>query len=130
MNIVMTGGTGFVGKHLTQALSQLGNQVVNIDRYDLNTGADSLVKLMSGADVVINLAGAPIDQRWTPACKHEIFSSRVDTTQQLVKAMAEVETPPKMFISTSAIGAFDSKGWYSESDPPNASDFLGQLSKQ
>jgi len=54
MNIVMTGGTGFVGKHLTQALSQLGNQVVNIDRYDLNTGADSLVKLMSGADVVIN----------------------------------------------------------------------------
>ena len=130
MKIVMTGGTGFVGKHLTRALSQLGNQVVNIGRSDLKPGADSLVKLMSGADVVINLAGAPINRRWTPAYKREIFSSRVETTQRLVKAMAEIDTPPKIFISTSAIGAFDSKGRYSESDPPNASDFLGRLSKQ
>lgn len=43
MKIVMTGGTGFVGKHLTRALSQLGNQVVNIGRYDLKPGADDLV---------------------------------------------------------------------------------------
>lgn len=130
MKIVMTGGTGFVGKHLTRALSQLGNQVVNIGRSDLKPGADSLVKLMSGADVVINLAGAPINRRWTPAYKREIFSSRVETTQRLVKAMAEIDAPPKIFISTSAIGAFDSKGRYSESDPPNATDFLGGLSKQ
>lgn len=130
MKIVMTGGTGFVGKHLAQALGQLGNQVVNIGRSDLKPGADSLVKLMSGADVVINLAGAPINRRWTPAYKREIFSSRVETTQRLVKAMAEIDTPPKVFISTSAIGAFDSKGRYSESDPANASDFLGRLSKK
>jgi len=130
MKIVMTGGTGFVGKHLTQALRKLGNQVIYIGRSDLKPGEKSLVKLMSGANVVINLAGAPINRRWTPAYKREIFTSRVETTQRLVKAMAELDTPPEIFISTSAIGAFDSKGLYSESDPPNARDFLGDLSKQ
>ena len=130
MKIVMTGGTGFVGKHLIRALSQLGNQVVNIGRSDLKPDANRLVDLMAGADVVINLAGAPINRRWTPAYKDEIFSSRVETTQQLVKAMTEIDTPPKIFISTSAIGAFDSKGRYSESNSANASDFLGRLSKQ
>ena len=59
MKTVMTGGTGFVGKHLDHALRLQGHDVMNLRRSDLALGADSVAKLMSGADTVINLAGAP-----------------------------------------------------------------------
>ena len=59
MKTVTTGGTGFVGKHLDHALRLQGHDVVNLRRSDLALGAESLAELMSGADTVINLAGAP-----------------------------------------------------------------------
>ena len=129
MKIAMTGGTGFVGKHLNRMLQKQGHEVINIGRSDLSRGAGNLAHLMAGTDVVINLAGAPINRRWTAAYKQEIVSSRVGTTQQLVQAMASMVTPPQLFISTSAIGAFDSSGRYTESDTSNALDFLGGLSR-
>jgi hypothetical protein len=83
---------------------------------------------LSGCELVINLAGAPINRRWTPAYKKEIRSSRIDTTRALVSAMARLEERPGTLISASGIGAFDSARRYSEADLPNATDFLGQLS--
>jgi len=128
MKVAMTGGTGFVGSHLDLALRSQGHEVVKLGRSDIRSDADALARCLSGADAVINLAGAPINRRWTPAYKQVIVSSRVDTTRRLVEAMDRMDTPPQVFISTSAIGAFDDRGLYKESDPPNATDFLGRLS--
>jgi len=128
MKIVITGGTGFIGSHLCRSLRKQGHDVLKLGRSDLSGDAERLADRISGADAVLNLAGAPINKRWTFAYKQEIVSSRVDTTRRLVQAMAKAPARPKVLISTSAIGAFDSRGRYSESDPPNAKDFLGRLS--
>lgn len=129
MKIAITGSTGFIGKHLLSSLTERGHQVVQIGRRELSQDAESLASYITGSDVVINLAGAPINKRWTSAYKQEIVSSRLDTTRLLVDAMRLLPHPPATFISTSAIGAFSSQGQYTETDIPNATDFLGQLSK-
>ena len=128
MKIAMTGGTGFVGSHLGRVLRSQGHEVLKLRRSDIGLDAVNLADHLSGSDAVINLAGAPINKRWTAAYKRMIVSSRVDTTRRLVEAMAKMDTLPQVFISTSAIGAFDDRGMYTESDPSNATDFLGQLS--
>jgi uncharacterized protein (TIGR01777 family) len=129
MKIAVTGSTGFVGKHLLAALRQWGARVIPMGRRDLSRSAEELAHKLRGCDAVVNLAGAPISKRWTAAHKQEMVASRLDTTALLVEAMGHLDERPELFISTSAIGAFDSQGEYRESDPPNASDFLGELSK-
>lgn len=129
MKIVMTGSTGFVGGHVRRRLEKEGHEVVRIGRQQLSGDMDSLAYSMVGANALINLAGAPINRRWTAAYKREIYSSRIETTRRLVDAMATMNTPPSLFVSTSAIGAFSPDGRYTESDPANASDFLGRLSQ-
>jgi uncharacterized protein (TIGR01777 family) len=128
MRVAITGATGFVGTHLVSALSRQGDEVVPIGRAELRGDSRQLAELLSGCEFVINLAGAPINRRWTPAYKKEIRSSRIDTTRALVSAMARLEERPGTLISASGIGAFDSARRYSEADLPNATDFLGQLS--
>jgi uncharacterized protein (TIGR01777 family) len=128
MRVAITGATGFVGTHLVSALSRQGDEVVPIGRAELRGDSRQLAELLSGCVFVINLAGAPINRRWTPAYKKEIRSSRIDTTRALVSAMARLEERPGTLISASGIGAFDSARRYSEADLPNATDFLGQLS--
>ena len=129
MKIAITGSTGFIGKHLLSSLTERGHQVLQIGRSELSQDAESLASYITGSDVVINLAGAPINKRWTSAYKQEIVSSRLDTTMLLINAMRLLPHPPATFISTSAIGAFRSQGQYTETDLPDATDFLGQLSK-
>ena len=129
MKIAMTGATGFVGQHIDRALKERGHEVVPIGRQDFPEGATHLASLMDGCDAVIHLAGAPISRRWTAAYKRELISSRVDTTELIVEAMKLLEEPPRTLISTSGIGAFDTRGRYTESNEPNATDFLGRLSR-
>lgn len=129
MKIAMTGATGFVGQHLDRALKERGHEVIPIGRQDFPKGSTHLASLLEGCDAVIHLAGAPISRRWTAAYKRELISSRVDTTELIVEAMKLLEEPPRTLISTSGIGAFDTRGRYTESNEPNASDFLGRLSR-
>jgi len=127
--IAISGSTGFIGKHLVSELRQRGYLILPIGRHELSRGAKHLALHISGCDALINLAGAPINKRWSSSYKREIVSSRVDSTRLLIQAMRLLERPPTTFISTSAIGAFTSQGRYTEADSPNATDFLGQLSK-
>ena len=129
MKIAMTGATGFVGQHLDRALKERGHEVIPIGRQDFPKGATHLASLREGCDAVIHLAGAPLSRRWTAAYKRELISSRVDTTELIVEAMKLLEEPPRTLISTSGIGAFDTRGRYTESNEPNATDFLGRLSR-
>lgn len=130
MKIAMTGVSGFIGQHLAHALKCDNNTIIEITRTDLTLGAEHIARKICGAKVVINLAGAPINRRWSEAYKQEILSSRIDTTRMLVDAMEKMTQRPEQLISTSAIGAFSSHGSYTEADEPNATDFLGDVSRQ
>lgn len=128
MKILMTGATGFVGSHLQSALSKQGHEVNTLSRHDISLGVDHIASRMTGSGAIINLAGEPINRRWTSSYKNAIVSSRVDTTLLLVEAMKKMDQKPATFISTSAIGAYDDKHRYNEYDEPTAKDFLGKLS--
>ena len=86
--------------------------------------------VVSGADAVINLAGASIgEKRWTPQRKAELRDSRILPTRSLATAIKGAAAPPRIFISASAIGYYgtstdgDTK---TEASPPGA-DFLAHL---
>jgi uncharacterized protein (TIGR01777 family) len=127
MKIAISGSTGFIGTQLTRSLSHKGHSVVPITRDDFNRATRHLSTRLEGCDAIINLAGAPINRRWTRSYKRTIVSSRVDTTRMLVEAAGQTKNSPKRFISTSGMGAFDTQGRYTEHDTANAADFLGEL---
>jgi uncharacterized protein len=145
MRIFITGGTGFVGRNLTQRLVALGHEVTLITR-SAGKSRTSLpgISLVAGDpnnpgpwqetvakhDVVINLAGRSIFTYWTQKTKREIIDSRVSITRNLVDA---IQTAPKgtLLISTSAIGYYGSSmddRVLDENSPPG-NDFLAEVGK-
>lgn len=118
MNILVTGGTGFIGRALIAQLLPshriychgrkvarirecFGDSVVAIDSYEQL--ADVQI------EAVINLAGAGIaDQRWSEPRKQLLRSSRIDGTRKLVEWMSQQAQPPAVLISGSAIGYYGS----------------------
>jgi len=118
--VVVAGGTGLVGRALTRALVDQGVVVTvltrNSTRTDLPAGAfardwTDLAATLEGADAVINLAGEGIaDRRWTAARKAALRDSRVLSTRRLVEAMKARASPPKAFVSASAIGLYGARG--------------------
>jgi uncharacterized protein (TIGR01777 family) len=77
--------------------------------WDLESGRLDPAAL-DGADAVINFTGATIAQRWTREHKQEILTSRVRSTEVLAKTMSAVRTPPRVFLSISAVGIYGSRG--------------------
>lgn len=119
----ITGASGFVGRALTERLQKSGHQVRAISlRGTLSPDA------LAGIDAVVHLAGEPVAQRWTPAARARILSSRVDGTRALVAAMRAQQV--QTFVSASAVGYYGSRGdaILTESEPP-ANDFLGQVAQ-
>ena len=116
MNVLISGGTGFIGKQLSDLLLRSGHEPIVISRTDLKAGIDHLAKVIKSSDVIINLAGAPVLQRWNEKNKQIILSSRVDTTRKLVKAvqMNLYENKPIIFISASAISIYNNGDTHDE----------------
>jgi len=114
MNILITGGTGFIGSPLCTYLSELGHSVIiktrdpNLVNGDIKTITDlQQVNENEHFDVVINLAGQPIAaKRWSKVQKDIILNSRLDTTQQLIQFFNTAKHKPAVFISGSAIGYY------------------------
>jgi uncharacterized protein (TIGR01777 family) len=120
MNILITGATGFVGKHLVAKLTE--HKLTVLSR-DINHAAKVLgthhtfiedisqLSHLDNFDAVINLAGEPIvAKRWTKNQKIRICHSRWDITQNLSQLIASSQHPPKTFISASAIGYYGRQG--------------------
>ena len=108
MNIAMTGATGYIGKHLSSYLTEKGgHRVIPLGRSMFREGMSGLlIQTLAHCDVVINLAGAPINKRWTPEYKQELFNSRIVVTHRIVRALNAVKTKPKLMISASAVGYY------------------------
>ncbi len=120
MKILITGGTGLIGKALIEALHQHSITVLtrNPDkaRSILGDGIQFIENLdalpdFNTLDVVINLAGEPIiNKRWTEQQKGIICSSRWGITEKLVEKIQAADQPPKVFISGSAVGYYGEQG--------------------
>ena len=132
MNIVMVGGTGFIGRNIAPVLAARGHVVTiltrNPDPSKLRAGTAAAVvgddfhvqawdpldcgtleNPFKGQDAVINLAGASIaERRWTPSRKDILRASRIETTRMIVKALSHLSMPvrPTIFISASGIGFY------------------------
>ncbi|HBW21062.1 MAG: TIGR01777 family oxidoreductase [Streptosporangiaceae bacterium] len=122
MRVVVTGSAGLIGTALTESLRQDGAEVVRLVRGQPASPAeirwDPLAPrggldpaVLSGADAVVHLAGAPIASgRWTEARKHELRASRVTSTEGLVAAMTAAAVPPLVLLAGSAIGWYGDTG--------------------
>jgi len=151
MKVVVTGGTGFIGRPLVSSFVAQGADVTVLTRSGtqrLPEGAHGVVwmpgdvankrnrssnepdvtwyKALDGADAVVHLAGEPIAaKRWTAAQKTLIRDSRVLSTRALVEALGHTERKPRVLISCSAIGYYGPRGdeEVTEADAPG-NDFL------
>jgi hypothetical protein len=145
MKLVIPGGSGFIGRHLCRSLFQKGHEITALSRNPqlAQQRLDSkiqvapwggeaglaLEKVLEGADAVINLAGEPIaDARWTEKRKHLLWRSRIDTTRQLVDALACASNKPSTLINASAIGFYGSQESKSVNEgSPAGEGFLADL---
>ena len=144
MNILITGATGFVGRRLCEMLHQAGHTVRALSRdsvaakqrvphlkevFPWNPLQElPLLQAFEGCDAVINLAGESIAGRWTAPKKQLIRDSRVLGTKNLVNALAQLSSRPKVLISASAIGYYGDRGEETlTEDAAPGSDFLAQV---
>lgn len=140
-SVLITGGSGLIGTHITESLIRKGYAVSHLTRK--KAGRDKNVKefewdlrskfIEAGAlehDFIIHLAGASIaGKRWSEEWKKELWSSRVDTSRFLHQCIKEQGVKPRAFISASAIGYYGSTlstHPHIETDPPG-NDFLARL---
>ena len=137
--VLIGGGTGLIGTHLSRHLSNIGYSVRHLSRSVETSGeyptfywdavaGDMNAEALEGVDYVINLAGAGIaEKRWTAKRKQVIIKSRTDTTALLARHIAQMPVKPKLYLSASAIGYYGDRGEaiLSEHDGPR-SGFLSR----
>lgn len=130
--VLIGGGSGLIGTRLSQLLTQREYTVWHLSRhpdsedifptYHWDAKRQQIdQEAVDKADYVINLAGAGIaDQRWTEERKQVIIDSRVNTTRLLRDSFARSASPPKAFVSASAVGYYGDRGdqVLMEADPP------------
>ncbi|WP_432473063.1 TIGR01777 family oxidoreductase [Amphritea sp. HPY] len=121
MKILLTGATGFIGKHLVPRLMEYTHEPVLLVRSadkarrlfgDQVRVVTDLEQLDNHEQIngIINLAGEGIvDQRWSEQRKQVLLDSRLDTTRQLIQFIKRLEHKPEVLISGSAVGYYGSQ---------------------
>jgi uncharacterized protein (TIGR01777 family) len=132
MRIIIAGGSGFLGSALTDQLTTEGHDVVVLTRrapagglahrvgppgrvtyatWNPDGRSGEWARVLHTADAVVNLAGESIAaKRWTAAQKEKIRTSRLMATNSLAAAVRESATPPRVFVSGSAVGFYGDRG--------------------
>ncbi len=142
--VLITGGTGTIGHHLTELLLKQGYQVSVLSRtdqtipnvktyhWDVKKGQID-PQAIATADHIVHLAGAGIaDGRWTDARKQEILDSRTKSADLLAQTLKTTPHQVKSFISSSAIGYYggDTQDRPMVESSPAGTDFLAQVTRQ
>lgn len=141
MKCVISGGRGFIGSRVVDALLADGHYVAAWSRepnretrdavgafyWDL-MGDPPAEETLTRYDAVIHLAGEPVSQRWTAEAKQKIRDTRVVGTKRLVEAIAGVKYRPKVLVCASAIGFYGSRGEEELSEQSsNGTGFLAEV---
>jgi len=139
MNVLITGGRGFVGSALSRELREAGHDVVITTRQEsdspdeLTWSPPSLIapKKISTFNAIVNLAGDSIySDRWTKDKKERIRSSRINTTHYLIESIKNADVKPKVFINASAVGYYGPHGDEEVTeDASPGNDFLASVCK-
>lgn len=140
MRILLTGGTGLIGRALCEHWQRQGHALWVWSREpqrvaQLCPGAQGIARpealdAAAPMDAVVNLAGAPIaDRPWTAARRDLLWRSRVDWTRTLVDWMGRQAQPARVLVSGSAVGWYGDQGdtWLDESSAPGRADFGARL---
>lgn len=125
--IAISGAGGLIGSHLTKHFLSKNWVVIPLGRKDFAGSFEALVEKIEQADVLINLAGAPIIKRWTKKHKEEIYNSRILTTRKLVHTIEIAKKKPSLLISASGVGIYDQQCVQDEYSNQFAGDFLGKV---
>lgn len=130
MKIAISGAGGYIATNLIPVLESANHTVIRINRTDLSD-IERLMSVLSDTAVVINLAGAPILQRWSDRNKNVIKTSRIESTKNIVSAINRLipEHRPSLFISASAIGIYSPDQLHDESSTAFASGFVSEVVK-
>ena len=153
MRFVIAGGTGFIGSPLAEVYAEEGHDVRVLTRslpdgearHDPGTGkpgitrvgwhpsgtAGAWAQVVDDADAVVNLAGEPLgDRRWTAQRKAALRDSRILATRSLADAIRRASRPPRVFVSSSAVGYYGAGAEPKNEDSPAGSDFLARLAEE
>jgi uncharacterized protein (TIGR01777 family) len=147
MQIVVAGGSGFLGRRLTARWLDAGHDVTVLTRNPDRTAGrlpagtavrrwdpprvdDDLVSTLRGTDAIVNLAGVRIGGRpWTPGHKRAILQSRLDATGAIVEAIGRLsgENRPTVLVNASGIDIYGDRpdGELTEDSPPGTSFLAG-----
>lgn len=123
MNILISGGTGFIGQALARHLQGAGHRISVLSRRPSAPDATPSVfhwdpecleldpRALAGIDAVVNLAGENLASgRWTRERKRRLVESRVAATRFLVRKMIEAKPRPRALVSASAVGIYGNRG--------------------
>lgn len=143
-SVLITGGSGLVGKNLTSLLLSQGYRVSHLSRKSNHFGRVRVHRwdpykrivdpeVFNGIDYIVHLAGANIgERRWTGKRKKEIALSRTDAARFIFDVLTGYKIKLKAFISASGIGYYGSETTeriLTENDP-HADDFLGRMCRE
>lgn len=140
MKIAIAGGTGFVGKALTELLINEGHHVFILSRNEKVSEHPNITFVpwlgnhplptqpLEGIDALVNLAGQTINTRWTKEMKQKIITSRLQATETIIKIIDTLKTKPKVLINASAIGYYGTSlhDVFDEKNTTPGHDFLAQ----
>lgn len=147
MRVLVTGGTGFIGRALIPLLQREGHSVVtwvrsperarsllgaDVDIVGRARGTAALTEVVAGCDAVVNLAGeALMARRWSSARRAVLETSRIQVTEQLVHAIGAARSRPRVLISGSAVGYYGNRTDenLTETSTPG-DDFLASLCRR
>ncbi|MFC2089877.1 TIGR01777 family oxidoreductase [Bacteroidota bacterium] len=144
--ILITGSTGYIGKHLVASLAAKNYELIVISSnerrakemlpekvkvYDWKS-AHMITEEYGKIDIVINLAGANIGKkRWTKDSKKQLIESRIATTEKLADLLLKLKEKPSLWIQASAIGYYGfNKVRISDENASKGSGFLADLTEK
>jgi uncharacterized protein len=124
MKVLVLGGSGFVGRHLIDALRARGDDAFPVSLRDPDAAAGAAAP----CDAIVNLSGSPVAQRWNAAVKLEIESSRVELQYRFFEALAKRDHRASAYVCASGIGYYgtsQTKTFVEDSGPGD--DFLAHV---